>query len=81
MLSWPEKLELAPGLRPYSGRYTFVTRYKPILEGDLLRTFTGHVDEAMPSRYHQPFPIEQMKRLQGARRLLNAADRTGGTQS
>lgn len=55
---------------PYSGRYTFVTKYKPVLDQSVLMTLTGHIDPAMPERYNRPHLVEQMKQLQSVRALM-----------
>ena len=57
---------------PYSGRYTFVTLVKPLLDRAALMALTGHVDEAMPERYDVPYLLERAKQLQPVRRQLEA---------
>lgn len=59
---------------PYSCRYTYVSRYKSILDESVLMSMVGHVDKAMPERYHRPYLIEQMEQLQGIREILDRAD-------
>jgi integrase len=58
---------------PYSCRYTFITKYKPILDQSVLMTLAGHVDPAMPERYNRPHLVEQMRQLQTIRPLLNGS--------
>jgi len=55
---------------PYSGRYTFVTLVKPLLDRAALMALTGHVDEAMPERYDVPYLLERAKQLQPVRKQL-----------
>lgn len=55
---------------PYSGRYTFVTLVKPLLDRAALMALTGHVDEAMPERYDVPYLLERAKQLQSVRAQL-----------
>jgi len=55
---------------PYSGRYTFVTLVKPLLDRAALMALTGHVDEAMPERYDVPYLLERAKQLQPVRAQL-----------
>lgn len=57
---------------PYSGRYTFVTLVKPLLDRAVLMALTGHVDEAMPERYDVPYLLERAKQLQPVRKQLEA---------
>jgi len=57
---------------PYSGRYTFVTLVKPLLDRAALMALTGHVDEAMPERYDVPYLLERAKQLQPVRAQLEA---------
>jgi len=57
---------------PYSGRYTFVTLVKPLLDRAALMALTGHVDEAMPERYDMPYLLERAKQLQPVRKQLEA---------
>lgn len=59
---------------PYSCRYTYVSRYKSILDQSVLMSMVGHVDPAMPERYHRPYLEEQMGQLQYIREVLNAAE-------
>lgn len=59
---------------PYSCRYTYVSRYKAVLDQSILMAMVGHVDAAMPERYHRPYLIEQMGQLQAVRAVLNRAD-------
>jgi integrase len=63
---------LADGKRyiPYSGRYTFVTLVKPLLDRAALMALTGHVDEVMQERYDIPYLIERAKQLQPVRAQL-----------
>jgi len=55
---------------PYSGRYTFVTLVKPLLDRAALMALTGHIDEAMPERYDVPYLLERAKQLQPVREQL-----------
>jgi hypothetical protein len=57
---------------PYSGRYTFVTLVKPLLDRAALMALIGHVDEAMPERYDVPYLLERAKQLQSVRKQLGA---------
>lgn len=59
---------------PYSCRYTYVSRYKSVLDQSVLMSMVGHVDPAMPERYHRPYLAEQMEHLQGVRAILNAVE-------
>lgn len=47
---------------PYSGRYTFVTTVKPMIDRASLMAPAGHVDDAMPERYDIPVLTERMRR-------------------
>jgi integrase len=69
-----EALGMEGRYTPYSGRYTFVSRYKPIVDGQILMSLTGHVDPAMPERYSVPHLRERVKQLSAARELLTHAD-------
>lgn len=56
---------------PYSGRYTFVSTVKPLIDRAALMAMTGHVDDAMPERYDIPYLTERMRQLQPIREALN----------
>ncbi len=67
----PAEIEVqSRNLVPHSFRHTYVMFMREVLPQKILQEFTGHRSEAMTERYDHPALEDRLKKLAGARELI-----------